>query len=146
MAGVGLSVVLSFVIIYLLRWFVGVIVWASILGIIVLLSGLGVIFLYNGGALKNFSSYTGALGIPTLTSSDYYNYYGYAILGVVGLLLLMLLCCCSRIRLAVAICKAAGGFITRVPQTMFVPIIMTTLVVGFWAFALVVIVYLMGSA
>ena len=146
MIGVGIAVVMSFIIIFLLRWFVGVIVWASIFGIIILLSGIGIIFLYNGGALSAYSSYTGSLGIPTLSASSYYNYYGYAVFGVVGVLLLMLLCCCSRIRLAVAICKAAGGFITRVPQSMLVPIIMTTIIIAFWAFALVVIVYLMGSA
>lgn len=144
--GIAMAVVMSFLIIFLLRWFVGVIVWASLLGIVVLLSGIGVIFLYNGGALNSYSSYIGSLGIPTLESSDYYNYYGYAVFGVVGVLLLLLLCCCGRIRLAVAICKAAGGFITSVPQTMLVPIFMAIFVVGFWVLALVVIVYLMGSA
>lgn len=141
-----MAVAMSFIIIFLLRWFVGVIVWASIFGIIILLSGVGIIFLYNGGALSAYSSYTGSLGIPTLSASTYYNYYGYAVFGVLGVLLLMLLCCCSRIRLAVAICKAAGGFITRVPQTLIVPIFMSIFIIGFWAFALVIIVYLMGSA
>jgi hypothetical protein len=146
LAGVGMAVVMSFVIICLLRCFVGVIVWASILGIIVLLSGVGFIFLYNGGALSSYATYVGNLGIPTLTASEYYNYYGYAIFGLVGFLLILLLCCCSRIRLAVAICKAAGGFIGTVPQSLLVPVFMAILVVGFWAFALVVIVYLMGAA
>lgn len=144
--GVGMAVAMSFVIIFLLRWFVGVIVWASIFGIIGLLSCIGVIFLYNGGALSAYSSYTGSLGIPTLTASSYYNYYGYAVFGIVGVLLLMLLCCCSRIRLAVAICKAAGGFITRVPQSLLVPIFTSIFIIAFWAFALVIIVYLMGAA
>jgi hypothetical protein len=146
LAGTGMAIILSFVIMCLLRWFVGVIVWASLLGILLTLSGLGIIFLYNGGALSSLSTYTGALGIPTLTASSYYNYYGYAIFGVAGLLLLVMICCCGRIRLAVAICKAAGGFITTVPQSLMVPIFMTIIIVSFWAFALVVIVYLMGSA
>jgi hypothetical protein len=144
--GVGMAVVMSFLIIFLLRWFVGIIVWVSILGIITLLAAIGVIFLYNGGALSSYSSYIGSLGIPTLSASSYYNYYGYAIFGVVGVLLILLLCCCSRIRLAVAICKAAGGFVTSVPQTVLVPIFMSMLVIAFWGYALVVIVYLMGSA
>jgi len=143
LAGVGLAVVLSFIIIFLLRLFVGVIVWASILGLIVVLSGLGVIFLYNRGALSSYLSYTGSLSIPTLTSSSYYNYYGYAIFGVVWILLLWLVWCWGRIRLAIL--KAAVGFITRVPQTIFFPVLMSVLIVGFWSFALVVIVYLMGS-
>ncbi len=144
--GVAMAVVMSFIIIFLLRCFVGVIVWACIFGIILLLSAIGIIFLYNGGALSAYSSYIGSLGIPTLESSDYYNYYGYAVFGVVGVLLILLLCCCGRIRLAVAICKAAGGFITSVPQTMLVPIFMSIIIIAFWAFALVIIVYLMGSA
>jgi len=144
--GTIIAIVMSFVIIFLLRWFVGVIVWASIFGIILLISAIGIIFLYNGGALAAYSSYTSSLGIPTLSASDYYNYYGYVAFGIVGVLLLLLLCCCSRIRLAVAICKATGGFITRVPQTMFVPILMTLAIVAFWAIAIVIIVYLMGAA
>lgn len=146
LAGTGTAIVTSFLIVFLLRWFAGIIVWASILAIIVFLSALGVIFLYNGGALNDYSTYTGSLGIPVLTASDYYNNYGYAVFGVIGVLLILLLCCCGRIRLAVAICKAAGGFITRVPQIMFVPIFMSTFIAALWAFVLVVIVYLMGSA
>jgi hypothetical protein len=64
--GVGFAIVMSFLIIFLLRWFVGVIVWVSILGIIVLLSALGVVFLYNGGALSQYSTYIGTWGIPVL--------------------------------------------------------------------------------
>lgn len=137
---------MSFLIIFLLRWFVGVIVWASIVAIILMISGIGLIFLYNGGALSSYTTYTSNLGIPTLAASEYYNYYGYTAFGIAGVLLILLICCCSRIRLAVAICKAAGGFITRVPQTMFVPIIMTIMIVTYWLIALVVIVYLMGAA
>lgn len=58
----------------------------------------------------------------------------------------ILLCCCSRIRLAVAVCNVAGQFVLRVAQVMIVPIIMTVFVLGLWAFGLTALAYIIGSA
>jgi choline transporter-like protein 2/4/5 len=57
-----------------------------------------------------------------------------------------MLCCCSRIRLAVAVCKAAGQFIVDVCLIMLVPIFQTTVLLGFWAACLVVMIFLVSAA
>lgn len=67
-------------------------------------------------------------------------------IGVGGFFFLVILCCCSRIRLAVAVCKCAGAYITSVCSVFFVPIWQTILSGGIWAACLVVMVYLVSSA
>ena len=69
LAGMGIAVVISFMYMFLLRCFVGCIVWGSIIGIFVLLIGLGIVFLYNGGAIASTVDSIGFLGIPELESS-----------------------------------------------------------------------------
>ena len=128
---------------FLLRCFVGILVWGSIIGTILTLSGLGVIFLYNGGTIS--SSAVGFLGLPTLSGSDYYNVYGYICFGVAGFLLILLLCCCSRLYLAVAVCKVAGQYVIRVCLVALVPIVLGLILIGMWAICLLCMVYLLSS-
>jgi hypothetical protein len=128
----------------LLRCLVGLIVWLSILGSILVFAGLGVVFLYNAGVAV-FKDNLGFLGLPTLSGSQYYQVYGYICFGISGFLLLMLICCCSRIKLAVAVCKVAGQFVVRVCQATLVPIFLATILIGMWAVCLVCMIYLLSS-
>ena len=57
-----------------------------------------------------------------------------------------MLCCCSRIRLAVAICKSAGQFVVGVCLIVFVPVFQAALALGFWAGCLVAMAYLVSAA
>lgn len=129
---------------FLLKCLVGCIVWTSILGSILLFAGLGVIFLYNAG-VGVFKDHLGFLGLPTLSGSEYYQVYGYICFGISGFLLLMLICCCSRIKLAVAVCSVAGQFIIRVCQIMLLPIFLVTILLGMWAVCLVCMIYLLSA-
>jgi len=61
-------------------------------------------------------------------------------------LLIITLCCCSRIRLAVAVCKAAGQFVVAVCMIVFVPIFQTLILLGFWVACLAVMIYLVSAA
>jgi uncharacterized protein YggT (Ycf19 family) len=56
------------------------------------------------------------------------------------------LCCCSRLRLAVAVCKSAGQFVASVCSTVLVPIVQTIIAAGIWAGSLVVMVYLVSCS
>ena len=123
----------------------GCIVWLSIFGIIGFISALGVIFLYNSGKLANYASYTGYLGIPTYSANSNYDIYSYICFGIAGLLFIILLCCCSRIRLAVAVCKAAGRIVATVSLIVLVPIWQTFLIACIWVRALIAIIYLASS-
>lgn len=131
---------------YALKCLAGCIVWLSIFGIIGFITGLGVIFLYNSGKLAAYAEYTGYLGIPTYAANSNYDIYSYICFGIAGLLLIILLCCCSRIRLAVAVCKAAGQFVATVCLIVLVPIWQTFLLACLWAPALIAIIYLASSA
>lgn len=133
---------------FLLRWIAAILIWFSIIAILFIFVAFGIIFLYQGGVIQSsqVGSVLGTLGVPTFDKNAYYNVYGYICFGVAGFLFLCMLCCCSRIRLAVAVCKVTGQFIIRVAQVLLVPIIMTALVVGLWAFGLSAMVYIISTA
>jgi len=142
-----LALVLSFIFMFGLRCFAGCFVWLSIISLILLTVALGILFCYNGGAISQ-SSYIGNLGIqvPTLPSFGYYNIFGYICFGLAALFLIITLCCCSRIRLAVAICSIAGQFISQVCQIILVPIFMGAILFGYWIACIIVMIGLISGA
>ena len=71
---------------------------------------------------------------------------GWTLIGVGCAFLIVILCCCNRIRLAVAVCKSAGAFVTSVCTIVLVPIVQTILAAMLWAGALITMVYLVSSA
>lgn len=142
----GFATIISFMYMFLLRCCVPCVVWGSIIGIFVLLIALAIIFLYNGGLIADQVDALGNIGIPTLDGSEYYNVYGWICVGIAVVLLVVLLCCCSRIRLAVAVCKAAGQFVVAVYLIIFVPVAMTALSLVVWCACIAVLVYLVSAA
>lgn len=60
--------------------------------------------------------------------------------------MIVILCCCSRIRLAVAVCKAAGQFVVAVSLIVLVPIFHTLIALCLWGACLVVMVFLVSTA
>lgn len=133
---------------FLMRWIAALLIWLSIFTILFIFVAFGLVFLYQGGVIKSneIGNALGTLGIPTASQNNYYNIYGYISFGVAGLLFLIMLCCCSRIKLAVAVCKVSGQFLLRVAQVLLVPIIMTALILGLWAFGLSAMVYIISTA
>ncbi len=91
-------------------------------------------------------SYVGYLGLPTAQENANYDIYAYISWSVAGVFLIILLCCCSRIRLAVAVCKCAGQFVARVCGIVLVPIWQTLFVVILWVAAIIAIIWLASSA
>lgn len=133
---------------FLIRFIAAILVWLSILLIFLIFIGFGIIFLYQGGTIQSneIGKALGTLGIPTSNNNSYYNVYGYISFGIAGFVFLMILCCCTRIRLAVAVCKVAGKFILRVAQILLVPIIITALIIGLWAFSLSSMAYIISTS
>jgi hypothetical protein len=142
-----LAVLISLIFMFFLRCFAGCIVWISIIFLILLTVALGILFCYNGGAISQ-SSYIGNLGItiPTLPSNSYYNIFGYISFGLAGLFFILMICCCSRIRLAVAVCGVAGQFVAGVCQVIIVPIIMGLIVFSLWVACVLAMIGLIGGA
>ena len=135
---------------FLLRCLAGCIVWVSLFGTIFTLLGLGLIFLYNAGKLSAAASVVTYLGVTSTSFSgldtSYNEPIGWTLIGVSGAFFILVLCCCSRIRLAVAICKSAGQFIAGVCLIVLVPVFQAMLTLSLWAGCLVAMVYLVSSA
>ena len=64
MAGLGFCVVLSFIFMYTLRCFAGLLVWLSSFGIILVFGLAGIVFFYNAGIITTTDSTSGWLSIP----------------------------------------------------------------------------------
>lgn len=58
----------------------------------------------------------------------------------------MFLCCFSRIRLAVAVCKAAGQFVSHTCSIVFVPIFQTIVTLGTWAVCILAMLYIISTS
>jgi len=56
------------------------------------------------------------------------------------------ICCFGRIRLGVAVCKAAGQFIANTCSIVLVPIIQTIVNLGQWAICIVAMLYIISVA
>jgi hypothetical protein len=145
LAAAGFGLVIAFVVMFLLRCLAGCIVWISLFGFMFFLIGLGLIFLYNANALGSLTSAATFLGVPTI-DTGYNAPIGWTLIGVGAAFFIVILCCCSRIRLAVAICKSAGAFVSSVCLIIFVPIFQAIFAVGLWAGCLVTMVYLVSAA
>jgi hypothetical protein len=67
-----MAIVIALIYMFLLRCFVGCIVWVSCIGVILVFIAMGLIFLYNGGGIqgKVTDEAAGVLGIPTTTIGD----------------------------------------------------------------------------
>lgn len=64
-------------------------------------------------------------------------YGAYAMWAVAGAFALISLCCCSRIRLAVAITKVSSSFVYRTPSVILLPVIFMLLIIAWivaWVF------------
>jgi len=145
LAATGMAVLIAFIFMFLLRCLAGCIVWLSLFGTIFVLLGLGLIFLYNAGYMSAAASVATFLGVPSI-NTGYNEPIGWTLIGVSAAFFILVLCCCSRIRLAVAICKSAGQFIVGVCLIVLVPIFQTSLVISLWAGCLVAMVYLVSAA
>lgn len=144
LAALGGAVVLSFIFMYTLRCFAGLIVWTSIIGIILMFALIGFVFLYNAGVIS--TTYATYLNIPTISGGTKTQYEALGIVSLVlsGVFLLTFLCCFSRIRLAVAVCKSAGQFVAHTCSIVLVPIIQTVINLAMWAVCIVALLYIIS--
>lgn len=123
---VGSAFLLGMIYMGFIRCFAGILIWLSIIGIIACLGGGG----YWVWKYKDHYS-------TTDNNYKYLQYGGYALWGLDGVFLILVLCCCSRIKLAVAIMKVTGSFIMNVPQTLLMPLMFAVICMGWiaaWAF------------
>ena len=130
---IGVAFALGMIYLVILRFLAGVIIWFSILAILGVIGGGGYWCYYTKDSYDIKDN-----------NHKYLEYGSYALWGIDGVFFILILCCCSRIRLAVAVMKVTGSFIFGTPSVLFVPIIFVVLgmawIVG-WIFTCV---YLMS--
>ncbi len=133
----GITGVLSFIYLVLLRWFAKPLIYISMVAIVALLVGGGfyVFFsanYYEGG--DNTRQAMRGMGILLWILS--------------GIYLLILCCCWTRIKLGTAIIEAASDFVADTPSVLFVPLtffVITGVWVLWWVIS-AVYVYSVGDA
>jgi hypothetical protein len=110
----GVAIVLSYIFLYIMRCLGGMIVWLMILLTEASLIAGGIYCWY----LRS-SKYTPE-DDPTFT---YLAIASYVLWGIGGLLILLMFCCCSAIRLGIALMKAAAKFVAQNLRILIVPLI-----------------------
>ena len=133
----GISAVLSFIYLVLLRWFAKPMIYLSIVSMIGLLIG--------GGFYVFFLGNTYAEGDNTRQAM---HGMGILLWILAGLYFIILLCCWSRIKLGAAVIEATSDFVANQSSVFFVPLIFFFIVgvwVTFWVIS-AVFVYSVGDA
>ena len=131
----------------MLKCLAGLIVWTSAFGIILFFALAGVVFFNNTGIINISSIASGYLSIPTISgaTTTEYEIFGIVSFSLADIFFLMLLCCCGRIRIAVAVCKAAGQFVAHTCGIVVVPILQSAINLSLWGICIVALLYLAYS-
>lgn len=125
----GISTVLSLIYLILLRCFAKPLLYISFVLIFGLLLGGGFYVYFLANKYEN-SDHT----------RDVMHGMGILLWILTGIYAIILLCCCSRIRLGIAIMEAASDFVRNTPSIMFVPFIFFFIIGGwivFWVISAV---------
>jgi hypothetical protein len=124
----GISLVLCLIYIILLRCFAKPMLYISFVLIFVLLLGGGFYVYYSA---EDYQGHT----ISVMRGM------GILLWILTGIYALILLCCCSRIRLGVAIMEAASDFVRSTPQIFTVPFMFFFIIGGWVVFWVVSAIY-----
>lgn len=126
----GFTIGIAIVYLFLLRYFIGLMVWVSIILTFIALLLLAI-----------FLHWSGVNQYPNdPTTQDTLKILGYIMYAVSGLFLIYILFMCNRIRLAIAIMKAAVGFIKDVPLSLLIPpffFVVTIVLYIYWTLAII---------
>ena len=133
----GISFVLGFVYMFLLKWMARPIVYVSIVLIQLLLILCGLLCYYKAQEMKENME----------TEDDkkqqrYVEYFSYAVFIVSILYFIVMLCLCSRIRLAIAIFQVTSDFMRDTPSLFLIPIIFLIIGLSFLAIWIVSAVWI----
>lgn len=125
----------------LMRYFAGLLTWIAIILYFVLLALLGYYF---------YTKARDQAAEPNATEKDLENarnnrYISYVIFGVLIGSFIVFLCQYENIKLAIAIIKSAASFTGDVKSVFFVPPVFVVLTCLFWAYWLVIFIFLYSA-
>lgn len=144
----GVAFLLGFVYMILLRHCAGVMTWLSIIGVISALAVLGGLYYTGANNMKAMvatykTSGGSANSIENSTTSR--RVLAYICWGIAGIILLGVICLFGRIKLAIAILKAAADYVKANPFIFLVPPVMLILLLAFYAYSGITAIYLFSS-
>jgi len=136
---VGVAFVIGFIYLILLRCCSGVLTWLAIFGFIAGTAVLGWRFYQNAKDAEAANSGT--------DSSNYkaQKIIAYVLWGVAGFTCLAVLCMYNRIRLAIAILKAASDYVRNTLSVFLVPPVICVILVAFYTYWTITSIYLVSS-
>ena len=124
------TIIIASIYLLLMRYFIGVMVWLAIVLTFAALLLLAI-----------FLQWSGVNQYPNdPTTQKTLKILGYIMYAVSGLFLIFILFMCNRIRLAIAIMKAAVGFIADVPLSLLIPpafLVITIIIYIYWTLAII---------
>ncbi|KAI8472764.1 MAG: plasma-membrane choline transporter-domain-containing protein [Monoraphidium minutum] len=138
-AGLGAGIVLSLVWMLVLRFFAGIMAWATIAVVNAALAGCALYAWYLSGKLSASgewgatvaSQFAGFAGQdPSLVSRENWAYIAYAATAIAGVVLLFTLVMLRRVAVAVACIKVASQAVAKMPSIMLFPLLPFVLEVG----------------
>ncbi|CAL5979328.1 Plasma-membrane_choline transporter and transmembrane domain-containing protein [Hexamita inflata] len=150
---IGLAACLLFMIIYFifLRFFVGLLIWLTIIGALGGLAVLAAYLLYQGKKVKDQNQtsldYFGYVDILLSKYQKYYEGFGWTIVAIDVVCLIVVLIFFKTIRIATAVIKQAMSAIGKVPVIFIFPIFTLIFVVAhlFWSMMAAYMFYLTGT-
>jgi len=134
LVSIGVAFAIGFAYMIFLRYCSGVLTWLAIVSFI---AGMGIL----GWRFYNTATTTSANSTTVSTEKA----FAYACWAVAGVAALGTLCLFNRIRLAIAILKAAADYVKDTPSIFLVPIVIGVILGGFFAFWAAAGVYLISS-
>lgn len=146
-ASMALAIFLGFVYMFFVRFCAGVMIWGAIFGIWITSVILGAFYYTGAKSISDLSStYATGSNSSGTNSSKTTNYVlAYTAWAFAGIMFLFVCCTYSRIKLAIAIIKAAADYVKSTPQIMLVPPVMLLVLIGFYVYCAISAIYLFSS-
>jgi len=117
----GISAVIAFIYLFLLRCVAKPLLYISFVLILLLLVGSGAYVFAQNKKYENGDK-----------TKKIMEGMGILLWSLAGIYFIILMCCCSRIRLGIAITKATSHFMAVNPSLFFIPLIFF-FIIGIWA-------------
>lgn len=136
LASVGWAFVIAFVYLLLVRWCAGVIAYTTIFLVLGALAGLGYLFQARINYYADLGDSQYELAMKVLCGLCY---------SLAGIWLLIILFMCNRIRLAIALTQVTAEYVGSVCSVYLVPIFFYVVTVLFYAYWVVLSVFLYSS-
>jgi hypothetical protein len=131
LAAAGISFVLGFLYMVLLKWMAKCIIYVSIVMIFVLFLASAGLCYVQAGKMDDDDE-----------NKKYVTYGAYILFALTALYVIVMLCLCSRIRMAIAIFQVTADFMKATPSVFLVPIVFLLIAVVFLAIWIVSAIYI----